>query len=89
MNRVKFVREGVEGEPNRWFTCQLNVADGRSDEARTLERKGKTPQWSEESSYFDGDCHFSSTKADDVRKHFISRHTNLSSCYLDRCPIKV
>jgi hypothetical protein len=84
---VKYVKEGVEDEPNHWFTCQLNKVDGWSDEVRTLERKGKTPRWFEKSGYFDGNCHFTSTKADDIRKHFLSRHTNLSSCYLDRCPI--
>ena len=84
---IKYVKEGVENEPKHWFTCQLNKVDGWSDKVRTLERKGKTPLWFEKSGYFNGDCHFTSTKADDIRKHFLSRHTNLSSCYLDRCPI--
>ena len=64
---IKYVKEGVENEPKHWFTCQLNKVDGWSDKVRTLERKGKTPLWFEKSGYFNGDCHFTSTKADDIR----------------------
>ena len=85
--RVKMVKKGTGGESNRWFTCRLNLSDGWSVESKTLKRVGKTPQWSKDNSYFDGDCHFSSPKPDDVRKHLISRHTTLSSGYLDICPI--
>ena len=64
--RVKMAEKGTGGDANRWFSCRLNISQGRSVKTKTVKRECKTPEWSKDDSYFDGDCHFSSPKPDDV-----------------------
>ena len=83
---VGYRPETIAKKRQHWYFCKLNQKDGESDNVKKIHRDvTKKPGWFEDSSIFVGDCHYVSSRLDDVRKHFITHHPRISSDYIFKC----
>ena len=57
--KVNFNPETVNGRNQNWFTCQMDIKDGRnSDVVRTTRTLGKSPNWLGQAGIFRGSCQY-------------------------------
>ena len=69
------------------YVCKKNVRDGwNSGCHRQVKLPGNFPKWMDQPGIFVGDCKYFCKKPDDMRRHYINQHPEISKDYLTKCP---
>ena len=80
--------ETVNGRNQNWFTCQMDIKDGwTNDVVRTSRAPGRSPNWLGQPGIFRGNCKYYTQRPDDMRRHFLSQHPGISQDYVIKCPV--
>ena len=69
------------------YVCQKNICDGwNADVHRQVKLPGNMPKWMDQPGIFLGDCKYFCKKPDDMRRHYLKQHPEISKDYLTKCP---